>query len=238
MSYVDYYPVLLRAVHREYAGQPLGSHEILRAVELNDGAVIDDLKARGYLDPDSPERRKRWSWRQYLANALARMARQGLLELVGHSSCTPEGYFAPVGLWRPAGSAVPAANRVPHTVRLAAQDSEAVRKAAEALGVNTQTVVEGAIRRFVESNTVVFHGEDRDSTGMPVPHRVYLIMSSAGSLSDGFERATIVPITDDAVGPVRHVFADDILCAFDKALDMLRTYPEHNGLRERLAATT
>jgi hypothetical protein len=101
MSYKDFYEVLKLALDTVYTAQrkarPVGSHEILAWIVENSPQTIEALRREGLRDADDAGRQG-WSWRQYLANALVRMHRDGLVDLRGHSEETPDGYFGPVPL--------------------------------------------------------------------------------------------------------------------------------------------
>lgn len=143
-SFKDYYPLLLRALAACWDGKPVGSDRLLAWIANNEPDVLDELRGLGYADAEDPLR-KGWSWRQYLANALVRLSREGGVELRGHSTETPPGYFGPVGLWAPVGREPEEEERRPVSLRLPQGVHQRLEALARAQGVSLQAVVERAL---------------------------------------------------------------------------------------------
>ncbi len=141
MSFRDFYAVLLAALSALWTGKPVGSHEILAWLLEHEPVYIDRLRAAGYLDHDD-ENRTGWSWRQYLANALVRLAKEGRVRLVGHTDITPKGYYGPVGLWEPVGDIKKKPDLKLASYRLPAEKVEKISNAARQMGVSSQSLVD------------------------------------------------------------------------------------------------
>lgn len=156
MALRDYYAPLHEAVDATFGihRRPVGSHEVFAWLERERPNVIQRLRDEGRRDAHDPARTG-WSWRTYLANALVRMAREGLVELRGHSSDTPPGYFGPVGLWAPvrSGEALDT-ERQPLTVKLDSMLLDRLGKCAEESGFTVQSLIEQSLRQ----NPVIIPG--------------------------------------------------------------------------------
>lgn len=231
VSFTNWYAACSEALSTLYTGSPVRGDAVLDWLEESRPDVVDALRRAGYGDaPGGGDRR--WTWRQYLGNVLARMARQNLIENAGHEQVERHGKVTKVPLWRPkmARSAPPSTERRTLTVRLDEEAATRLLGIADARKSTLQSIVEQAVVQFVEREApvppasqqqLVLLRPDRKHTSPFVresvryvrpPMVVAGLFAGIGGLELGLSRAghrarLLCEIDDGACAVLRHRFA-------------------------------
>lgn len=154
LSYSAFYDTCLDAVANLHSGTPIPANEILDWIASQRGNVIKQLQQRGYGEPGACEG---WSWRQYLGNALSRMAREGLLQGGPKIAIDDGGAIARVATWSPGVKTYDRDDRDERqafTIRLPQTLLKQLRQTAEGKGVSLQSIVESTLTKEVTTDVL------------------------------------------------------------------------------------